>query len=83
MSAIVWKFSTFFGIAFLWDWNENWPFSSSVELNPLLSIYNAYALYTKGNQTFSVYRMLSISAIFHDTPGPTMLLKYLTVLLFQ
>ena len=21
--AIVW---TFFGIAFLWDWNENWPF---------------------------------------------------------
>ena len=23
MSAIVW---TFFGIALLWDWNENWPF---------------------------------------------------------
>ena len=23
--AIVW---TFFGIAFLWDWNENWPFQS-------------------------------------------------------
>ena len=24
-SAVVW---TFFGIAFLWDWNENWPFPS-------------------------------------------------------
>ena len=21
---------TFFGIAFLWDWNENWTFSSPV-----------------------------------------------------
>ena len=29
--AIVW---TFFGIALLWDWNENWPFSV---LWPLLS----------------------------------------------
>ena len=25
--AVVW---TFFGIAFLWNWNENWPFSSPV-----------------------------------------------------
>ena len=29
--AVVW---TFFGIAFLWDWNENWPFP---DLWPLLS----------------------------------------------
>ena len=29
--AVVW---TFFGIAFLWDWNENWPFPV---LSPLLS----------------------------------------------
>ena len=29
--AVVW---TFFGIAFLWDWNENWPFPV---LWPLLS----------------------------------------------
>ena len=29
--AVVW---TFFGIAFLWDWNENWPFPV---LEPLLS----------------------------------------------
>ena len=25
--TVIW---TFFGIAFLWDWNENWPFSSPV-----------------------------------------------------
>ena len=31
MSAVVWAF---FGIAFLWDWNENWPFPV---LWPLLS----------------------------------------------
>ena len=30
-SAVVWAF---FGIAFLWDWNENWPFPV---LRPLLS----------------------------------------------
>ena len=30
--AVVW---TFFGIAFLWDWNENWPFPV---LSPLLNI---------------------------------------------
>ena len=32
--AVVW---TFFGIAFLWDWNENWPF---LVLWPLLSFPN-------------------------------------------
>ena len=32
--AVVWAF---FGIAFLWDWNENWPFSV---LWPLLSFPN-------------------------------------------
>ena len=25
MSATVWSFKHFFGIAILWDWNENWP----------------------------------------------------------
>ena len=35
--AIVW---TFFGIAFLWDWNENWPFPV---LRPLLSFPNLLA----------------------------------------
>ena len=32
--AVVW---TFFGIAFLWDWNENWPFPA---LCPLMSLQN-------------------------------------------
>ena len=35
--AVVW---TFFGIAFLWDWNENWPFPV---LWPLLSFPNVLA----------------------------------------
>ena len=35
--AVVW---TFFGIAFLWDWNENWPFPV---LWPLLSFLNLLA----------------------------------------
>ena len=36
--AIVWAF---FGIAFLWDWNENWPFPI---LWPLLSFPNLLAI---------------------------------------
>ena len=39
--AVVW---TFFGIAFLWDWNENWPFSA---LWPLLSFPNWLAYWVK------------------------------------
>ena len=35
--AVVW---TFFGIAFLWDWNENWPF---LVLWPLLSFPDVLA----------------------------------------
>ena len=35
--AVVW---TFFGIAFLWDWSENWPFPV---LWPLLSFLNLLA----------------------------------------
>ena len=35
--AVVWAF---FGIAFLWDWNENWPFPV---LWPLLSFSNLLA----------------------------------------
>ena len=35
--AVVWAF---FGIAFLWDWNENWPFPV---LCPLLSFPNLLA----------------------------------------
>ena len=35
--AVVW---TFFGIAFLWDWNENWPFPV---VWPLLGFPNLWA----------------------------------------
>ena len=35
--VVVW---TFFGMAFLWDWNENWPF---LALWPLLSFPNLLA----------------------------------------
>ena len=39
--AVVW---TFFGIAFLWDWNENWPF---LVLWPLLSFPNLLAYWVQ------------------------------------
>ena len=39
--AVVW---TFFGIAFLWDWNENWPFPV---LWALLSFPNLLAYWTQ------------------------------------
>ena len=39
--AVVW---TFFGIAFLWDWNENWPFPV---LWPLLSFPNLLAYWVQ------------------------------------
>ena len=39
--VVVW---TFFGIAFLWDWNENWPFPV---LGPLLSFPNFLAYWVQ------------------------------------
>ena len=39
--AVVW---TFFGIAFLWDWNEKWPFPV---LWPLMSFPNFLAYWVK------------------------------------
>jgi len=39
--AVVWAF---FGIAFLWDWNENWPFPV---LWPLLSSQNLLAYWVQ------------------------------------
>ena len=35
--ALVW---TFFGISLLWDWNDNWPFSSPVTLGEFLICQN-------------------------------------------
>ena len=39
--AVIW---TFFGIAFLWDWNESWPFPV---LWPLLSFPNLQAYWVQ------------------------------------
>ena len=39
--GVVW---TFFGIAFLWDWNENWPFPV---LWPLLRVPNVLAYWVQ------------------------------------
>ena len=39
--AVVWAF---FGVAFLWDWNENWPFPV---LRPLLSFPNLLAYWVQ------------------------------------
>ena len=39
-----WVVWTFFGIAFLWDWNENWPFPV---LWPLLSFPNLLAYWVQ------------------------------------
>ena len=46
--VVVWPF---FGIAFLWDWNENWPFPV---LWPLLSFPNllAYSVHNFNSITF-------------------------------
>ena len=44
MSAIVQSFEHFSGIAFLWDWNENWPFPV---LRPLLSFPNVLAYWVE------------------------------------
>ena len=58
--AIVWAF---FSIAFLWDWNENWPFPI---LWPLLSFPNLLAYWVQHFhsiifQDFITYFFLSIN----------------------
>ena len=44
--AVVWAF---FGIAFLWDWNENWPFPV---LRPLLSFPDLLAYWVQHFHSF-------------------------------
>ena len=46
--AVVWSF---FGVAFLWDWNENWPFPV---LWPLLSFPNLLAYWVQLFNNFMV-----------------------------
>ena len=59
--AVVW---TFFDIAFLWDWNENWPFPF---LWPLLSFPNLLA-YECSTLTASSFRMQNTSAGIPSPP---------------
>ena len=61
--AVVW---TFFGIAFHWDWNENWPF---LVLWPLLSFPNL--LHIKCSTfTASSFRIWNSSAEIPSPPLP-------------
>ena len=57
--AVVWAF---FGIAFLWDWNENWPFPI---LWPLLSFPNLLAYWVQHSHSiiFSDLKYLSWNSI--------------------
>ena len=48
--SVIW---TFFGIALLWDWNENWPF---LVLCPLLSFPNLLAYWVKHILLFPVLK---------------------------
>ena len=59
--AVVW---TFFGIAFLWDWNENWPFLVSW---PLLSFPDLLAHWV---QHFHSWRMEKQNTVY---PGKRIL----------
>ena len=52
--VVVW---TFFGIAFLWDWNENWPFPV---LWPLLSFPNLLAYWMQHFHSISCYRNIDV-----------------------
>jgi len=56
--VVVW---TFFGIAFLWDWNENWPFPV---LWPLLSFPNWWHIECNA-LTASSFRIWNSSLEFH------------------
>ena len=59
--AVVWAF---FGIAFLWDWNENWPFPV---LWPLLSFPNLLA-YWRSTFPTSSFRIWNSSTGIPSPP---------------
>ena len=59
--AVVW---TFFGIALLWDWNENWPFPV---LWPLLSFPNLLAYWVQHFHSIS-FRIWNSSAGIPSPP---------------
>ena len=55
---------TFFGIAFLWDWNENWPFPV---LWPLLSFPNLLTYWVRHFHSI-IFRMWNSSTGIPSTP---------------
>ena len=61
--VVIW---TFFGIAFLWDWNENWPFPV---LWPLLSFPNFLAYWVQ-HFTASSFRIWNSSTWIPSPPLP-------------
>ena len=66
--AVVW---TFFGVALLWDWNENWPFPV---LWPLLSFPDLLVYFS--TSTASSFRIWNISA---GIPSPPLALFVVTL----
>ena len=60
--TVVWTF--FFGIALLWDWNENWPFPV---LWPLLSFPNVLAYWVQHFHASS-FRILNSSSGISSPP---------------
>ena len=69
--AVVW---TFFGIAFLWDWNENWPFPV---LWPLLSfptllaywVQHFHSIIFQDLKELNCNSITSTSFVHSDFPG--------------
>ena len=64
--AVVW---TFFGIAFLWNWNENWPFPV---LWPLLSFPNFLAYWVQHFNSILIFKLPK----FFLWPGSMVSLKF-------
>ena len=62
--AVVWAF---FGIAFLWDWNENWPF---LVLWPLLSFPNLLTFPTWRGFHLQNSSKILLCVSFDGEPGP-------------
>ena len=73
--AVVW---TFFGISFLWDWNENWPFPV---LWPLLSFPSLLAYWVQHFHSviFQDLKSLNWNSI---TPSPPLALVVVMPLKF-
>jgi len=59
--AVVWAF---FGIAFLWDWNENWPFPV---LWPLLSFPNLLPCWDSGYPSAKWAHILQVTGLAEGT----------------